>query len=70
MAGAVESLFQLYERGTSALREVRGAAVISFVAIRLVLGRLREMHPLMVGVALLFFAYFAPGPIKQWLGVR
>ena len=70
MAGAVESLFLLRERGTSALREVRGAAVISFVAIRLVLGRLREVHPLMVGFAPLFFAYFAPGPIKQWLGVR
>ena len=49
---------------------MRGATVISFVAIRLVLGRLREVHPLMVGVALLFFAYFALGPIEQWLGVR
>jgi AGZA family xanthine/uracil permease-like MFS transporter len=47
-----------------------GAAVISFVAIRLVLGRLREVHPLMIAVALLFVAYFALNPIEQWLGVR
>jgi adenine/guanine/hypoxanthine permease len=47
-----------------------GAAVIAFVAIRLVLGRLREIHPLMILVALLFVAYFAISPIEQWLGVR
>ncbi|HTJ66248.1 MAG TPA: NCS2 family permease [Actinospica sp.] len=47
-----------------------GAAVISFVAIRLVLGRVREIHPLMIVVALLFVAYFALSPIEQWLGVR
>ena len=47
-----------------------GAAVISFVAIRLVLGRVREIHPLMYVVALLFVAYFALSPIEQWLGVR
>jgi AGZA family xanthine/uracil permease-like MFS transporter len=47
-----------------------GAAVISFVAIRLVLGRLREVHPLMIAVALLFVAYFALSPIEQWLDVR
>ncbi|HWG27929.1 NCS2 family permease [Actinospica sp.] len=47
-----------------------GAAVIAFVAIRLVLGRLREVHWLMVLVALLFVAYFALSPIEQWLGVR
>jgi adenine/guanine/hypoxanthine permease len=47
-----------------------GAAVVAFVAIRLVLGRLRELHPLMILVALLFAAYFAISPIGQWLGVR
>ena len=47
-----------------------GAAVISFVAIRLVLGRLREIHPLMILVALLFIAYFAISPIEEWLGVK
>jgi AGZA family xanthine/uracil permease-like MFS transporter len=40
------------------------------VAIRLVLGRLREVHPLMILVALLFIAYFALSPIERWLGVR
>lgn len=47
-----------------------GAAVISFVAIRLVLGRPREVHPLMYVVALLFIAYFAISPIEQALGVK
>ena len=47
-----------------------GASVIAFVAIRLVLGRLRELHPLMIVVALLFVAYFALSPIEEWLGVR
>jgi adenine/guanine/hypoxanthine permease len=47
-----------------------GASVIAFVAIRLVLGRVREVHPLMYVVALLFVAYFALSPIEQWLGVR
>jgi xanthine/uracil/vitamin C permease (AzgA family) len=70
VAGAAESLFLLHERGTSALREVRGGVVISFVAIRLVRGRLREVHPQMIALALLFVAYFALGPIEQWLGVR
>ena len=47
-----------------------GAAVIAFVAIRLVLGRLREVHPLMILVSLLFVAYFALGPIEQALNVK
>jgi AGZA family xanthine/uracil permease-like MFS transporter len=47
-----------------------GAAVIAFVAIRLVLGRPREVHPLMYVVSLLFVAYFALTPIEEWLGVR
>jgi AGZA family xanthine/uracil permease-like MFS transporter len=47
-----------------------GASVIAFVAIKLVLGRLREVHLLMVVIALLFVAYFAIGPIERWLGVK
>lgn len=47
-----------------------GAAVISFVGIRLVLGRAREVHPLMYVVALLFVAYFAISPIEQALHVK
>lgn len=49
---------------------VIGAAVIAFVAIKLVPGRLREVHLLMVVIALLFVVYFAIGPIERWLGVR
>jgi AGZA family xanthine/uracil permease-like MFS transporter len=47
-----------------------GAAVIAFVAIRLVLGRMREVHPLLYVVSLLFVAYFAIAPIEQGLGVK
>ena len=47
-----------------------GAAVVSFVAIRLVLGRAREVHPLLYLVALLFVAYFAISPIEQALHVK
>lgn len=47
-----------------------GASVIAFVAIRLVLGRAREVHPLMAVISLLFVAYFALSPIESWLGVE
>jgi AGZA family xanthine/uracil permease-like MFS transporter len=47
-----------------------GAAVIAFVAIRLVLGRPREVHPLMYVVSLLFIAYFALSPIEEWIGAK
>ena len=47
-----------------------GASVIAFVSIKLVLGRLREVHILMVAIALLFVAYFALSPIEEWLNVK
>lgn len=47
-----------------------GASVITFVAIKLVLGRLREVHVLMILISLLFLAYFAISPIEEWLGVK
>jgi AGZA family xanthine/uracil permease-like MFS transporter len=47
-----------------------GASVITFVAIKLVMGKLREVHLLMVLIALLFVAYFAISPIEQGLGVK
>ncbi|WP_034266374.1 NCS2 family permease [Actinospica robiniae] len=47
-----------------------GASVIAFVAIRLVLGRAREVHPLMAVISLLFVAYFAISPIEHWLNVK
>jgi AGZA family xanthine/uracil permease-like MFS transporter len=55
---------------TYSITDSIGAAVIAFVAIRVALGRPREVHPLMYLVALLFIAYFAISPIEQWLGVK
>ena len=46
-----------------------GAGFISFVVIKLVLGKAKEVHPLMWGAAALFVIYFALGPIKDALGV-
>ncbi|SEK48320.1 putative MFS transporter, AGZA family, xanthine/uracil permease [Blastococcus sp. DSM 46786] len=42
-----------------------GAGVISFVLLRLAVGRRREIHPLMWVVALLFLVYFALEPLQQ-----
>ncbi|MGY1833994.1 NCS2 family permease [Blastococcus sp. SYSU DS0510] len=44
-----------------------GAGVISFVLLRLAVGRGREIHPLMWVVALLFLVYFALEPLQQLL---
>jgi len=46
-----------------------GAGFIAFVVIKLVLGKVKEVHPLMWGAAALFVIYFALGPIKDLLGV-
>jgi AGZA family xanthine/uracil permease-like MFS transporter len=46
-----------------------GAGFIAFVVIKLVLGKAKEVHPLMWGAAALFVVYFALGPIKDALGV-
>ncbi|WP_409329050.1 NCS2 family permease [Trujillonella humicola] len=42
-----------------------GAGVISFVVLRLAVGRRREIHPLMWVIAVLFAVYFALEPIQQ-----
>ncbi|TFV44167.1 NCS2 family permease [Blastococcus sp. TF02A-35] len=42
-----------------------GAGVISFVLLRLAVGRRREIHPLMWVVAALFVVYFALEPLQQ-----
>lgn len=44
-----------------------GAGVISFVLLRTVVGRRREVHPLMWLIAVLFVVYFALDPIQQLL---
>ncbi|GAA5160820.1 NCS2 family permease [Pseudonocardia eucalypti] len=45
-----------------------GAGFISYVLLRAVTGRAREVHPLMWVVAAAFVAYFAVGPIQALLG--
>nr|WP_235030850.1 NCS2 family permease [Nonomuraea solani] len=46
-----------------------GAGFISYVLIKVVSGKTREIHPLLWGVAILFAIYFAIGPIRALLGV-
>jgi AGZA family xanthine/uracil permease-like MFS transporter len=47
-----------------------GAGFLSFVAIKLALGKVREIHPLVWGVSVCFLAYFAIDPLQQLLGVK
>jgi AGZA family xanthine/uracil permease-like MFS transporter len=42
-----------------------GAGVISFVVLRLAVGRRRDIHPLMWVIAVLFLIYFALEPLQQ-----
>jgi AGZA family xanthine/uracil permease-like MFS transporter len=44
-----------------------GAGFITYAFIKVVRGKAGEIHPLMWGVALAFVAYFAIGPITDWL---
>ncbi|MFB4292330.1 NCS2 family permease [Nonomuraea sp. ATR24] len=46
-----------------------GAGFISYVLIKIVRGKAKELHPLMWAVAGLFVVYFALGPIKVLLGL-
>jgi adenine/guanine/hypoxanthine permease len=46
-----------------------GAGFIAYVVIKTVLGKAREVHPLMWIVAVLFAVYFAIDPVEQVLGV-
>ncbi|MCA2182646.1 NCS2 family permease [Nonomuraea glycinis] len=46
-----------------------GAGFISYVLIKVVRGKAKEIHPLMWGVALLFVVYFALGPIRVLFGL-
>ncbi|MEV6910600.1 NCS2 family permease [Amycolatopsis sp. NPDC051071] len=41
-----------------------GAGFVSFVVLRAVTGKAKGIHPLMWGIAVLFLAYFAVGPIQ------
>ncbi|MCY4725058.1 NCS2 family permease [Nocardioides sp. STR2] len=44
-----------------------GAGFVAYVFIKVVLGKAREVHPLMWVVAALFVVYFAYTPISGWL---
>jgi AGZA family xanthine/uracil permease-like MFS transporter len=44
-----------------------GAGFIAWVLIKLVVGKAREIHPLMAVIGALFVVYFAIGPITDWL---
>jgi adenine/guanine/hypoxanthine permease len=44
-----------------------GAGFVAFVLIKVVVGKAREVHPLMWLVAALFVVYFAYTPINGWL---
>ncbi len=46
-----------------------GAGFVSYVVIKLAVGKVKQIHPLMWGAAGLFVIYFALGPIKDLLGV-
>jgi AGZA family xanthine/uracil permease-like MFS transporter len=42
-----------------------GAGVISYVVLRLAVGRRRDIHPLMWLIAVMFVVYFALEPLQQ-----
>ena len=41
-----------------------GTGVITFVLLKLAKGKVRDVHPLLYGVAALFILYFLRGPIE------
>jgi len=45
-----------------------GAGFVTHVVIRLVQGRRKEVHPLLLLVSGLFMIYFLSSPIKSWIG--
>jgi len=45
-----------------------GAGFVSHVVIRLVQGRRKEVHPLLILVSGLFMVYFLSSPINTWIG--
>jgi adenine/guanine/hypoxanthine permease len=44
-----------------------GAGVISYVVLKLAVGRARDVHPILYGVAVLFILYFLRGPLESVL---
>ena len=46
-----------------------GAGFVSYVVLKLAAGKVREIHPLLVAIAVLFLAYFAIENVEGLLGV-
>jgi AGZA family xanthine/uracil permease-like MFS transporter len=46
-----------------------GAGFVTYTVLKLAKGRIRELHPLLLGVSVVFVVYFAIEPIKYLLGV-
>ena len=46
-----------------------GAGFVTYTVLKLAKGRIRELHPLLLGVSVVFVIYFAIEPIKHLLGV-
>jgi adenine/guanine/hypoxanthine permease len=46
-----------------------GAGFVSYVLIKVVQGKQRDVHPLLWVVSIAFLAYFAINPIQGWLGL-
>jgi len=44
-----------------------GAGFVSYVLLKLVRGKARQIHPLMWIISALFVVYFAIGPLQDWL---
>ncbi|TDO39129.1 NCS2 family permease [Paractinoplanes brasiliensis] len=44
-----------------------GAGIITYVLLKAVTGRAREIHPILYGVAVLFVLYFLRGPLETWV---
>jgi AGZA family xanthine/uracil permease-like MFS transporter len=44
-----------------------GAGFVSYVILKLVRGKARQVHPLLWVVSVLFVVYFAIGPLSDWL---
>jgi AGZA family xanthine/uracil permease-like MFS transporter len=44
-----------------------GAGVVSYVIIKIAVGKAREIHPILYGVAVLFVMYFLLGPLESAL---
>ena len=63
---ALDRYFKISERGSS-IADGIGAGFLSYVFIRLVQGRGKEVHWLMYVVSAVFLIFFANGLITGWM---